>query len=660
MSTTHSTPKDSTDGHINSVDEVREGVVSEIADALLGDRPVLLDALPATGKSHGLVKAIQRTDEPVIILTQRGREEQYDQYERWCNSLELSYKTLPAPEETCPIFRGDHGEKERQRVRDLRSAGASPRHIHERLDLLCQASGPCPYEDAVNFDSDDHDVLVGHPYHAYFDEYLHGRVPVFDEFPGEAYLTEVGNVAEVVSSFLQDRNVPFRDYTDLLEKRDSESRRRNALERLQQLSLIDEQYLFENTHGQRHKLAGLCVLTLLESDDLDNGWESAILGEGRVGAFNRDEGTVHILNPPDLPEHILGLDGTPTKPMWELALGVYDRRTRLDLQRVLDDKEREQYMTEIQNLQIIPTTTNVRPYSGGNTYPKRDAAVVYEVLQHHAGKKGVISSKRGLRDLERESNLVSDRETSYYGNLLGSNGLSDVDVGVILGSPHYGDPWVKKWASLAGIAAESNDEGGLDKSYGEFGDEVLQHMREHRVLQALFRFARQGEGATVYVDTVALPDWVPVVAAPDATDINTRSPAELHIIESLKRLDEGRTREIAEEAGHASRTVRSVFDDLPNDIVSERRAEDGRGGAKVWGDEDLDALNPYGHVDLPNVGPPTRFSEQSPYRGDNGIVPKKPIRELSVQREREEQAKFKCRQHRQIQQMEMERLYGSG
>jgi hypothetical protein len=659
MATTNPTPKDSANSSINTLQDVWNQVVSTIEDALDKQSPSLIDALPATGKSRGLVEAINRTGEQVVIFTQRGRKEQYDQYEKWCRDFGLTCKTLPAVDELCPTFGENHGETQ-QPIHALRNAGASPSHIHDRLDLPCQESGPCPYEKAIDFDPDNYDVLVGHPKHAYVEEYVENRVPVFDEFPGDAYITDIENTADVVSTFLRDRGLPFDDYADLLRNRDKEYLRRIALDQLTQVSLIDEQSLFRKNIEKRHKLAGLCVLTLLKGEDLGNGWESAILGGNRVGVFNRNEGTVHILNPPDLPEHVLGLDGTPTKPMWDLALGFYDRNRRLDHQQVLDETERQQYVTAIQNLRIIPTTTNVRPYSGGTTKSDRDAALLNEVERQHTGTKGLISSRRGLDDLKEQVGELDGLETAYFGNLIGSNELNDVDVGVIFGSPHYGNDVIKKWTALAGVAGKSNGKSGLDKSYGEFGDKILQHMREHRVLQALFRFARQGDGATVYVDTVALPDWIPVVSNPEETTIDTWSSAEQDIIGSLKQLEEARTKKIADEADRHPRTVRAVLGDLPTDLISERRAEDGRGGAKVWIDSGIDSRNPYGQVNLSAPRSPTRFSEQSHCRGSKGIVPKKSSRQLRVQRERKQQAEFQRRRGRQIQQMQMERLYGSG
>lgn len=659
MSSKNSKSKHSSHSALNSLENVHEKVVDSISDALDEDGSVLLEALPATGKSRGLLKAAKRTGEPITIFTQRGREEQYAQYERWCNKDGLDCKVIPSAHEACPTFQGNHGKKWKKQVRGLRNAGATPRHIHGRLNLPCQSGEGCPYEDAIDFDPTDYDVLVGHPTHAYVEQYVEGRVPVYDEFPGDAYLEKITDTKRAITGFLHSHNLPYGDFGELLADRRDVACRKKALKLLQDCQLVDEQRLFNSQSRIGHKLAGLGTLTLLESEDLGNGWEQAILGNGRVGLYDREESDIYILNPPTLPDTVLGLDGTPTKSMWDIALGFYDRRHRLNLQRVLDDRERRDYLTKIQHLRIVPTTTNVRPYSGGNTTPKRDAALLYEIESESVGEMGVISSKAGIRDVNEELGDFSNWKSTHFGNLLGSNKLGSVDVGVILGSTHYGDRFVEKWGALAGQPIESNGEQGLAKSYGDLGDEILHHMREHRVLQALFRFAREGDGATVYVDTVVLPDWVPVTASPEETSIKMRSDSEDNVLTTLRSLNEGRTKTIAEEAGHSPRTVRKVLNNLPESIVSKHPAEDGRGGAKVWRDENIVSLNPHGRVGLPTSNRQTRFSVQSPYRVNKGSVPKNTPHQQRVQDKREARTQFERRKQRWTQQMQMERRYNA-
>jgi hypothetical protein len=137
--------------------------------------------------------------------------------------------------------------------------------------------------------------------------------------------------------------------------------------------------------------------------------------------------------------------------MWDLALGFYDRRGQsLEVQQVLDDEERVNYVIDIQNATIVQTTTNARTYSSG-TYvtPERDAALVTAIEDQHSCDVDIISSREGLDQIPIDTD---SRKTAKYGNLLGSNDLGEVGVGVILGSPHYGDPYIERWSALAGSA----------------------------------------------------------------------------------------------------------------------------------------------------------------------------------------------------------------
>ena len=664
MTTSSSNCKTATKSSLNNLEEVYDRVTSEIVEALNADRSVLLEALPGTGKSRNLPRAVAKTGEPIALFTERGRKGRYNEIEQWCSNYGLSSKILPSVVQSCPIWRND-GVQGAPRAERLWNAGASPLHIHKRLPLPCQNSGSCPYESAINFDPRSYDVLIGHANHAHVDKCIENRTAVFDEFPEDAYLEMVANTPEVVSNFLDSSNLPFGNYGELLADRSSFKQRRKALRRLDPAQLVDEQRLFPPSADADHRLAGLCVLTLLTGTDLGNGWEQAILGKGRVGLHNITESTIYVLNPPDLPDSVLALDGTPTKELWELALGrYYQRHEGMDHRRLLTDGERWDYLLHLQGLQIALTTSWVRPYSGTNRDPARDAALLHEIGKQETGKKGVISSKDGIEDLKKEFHGMSSWRNAYYGNLLGSNKLKNVDVGAVIGSPHFGDEYVEKWSALAGIAAEANGRKGLDRSYGEFGDKILRHMREHSVLQALFRFARERNGATVYVDTICLPDWVPVVADHCDTNITIRraSSDKEKIVEVLKQSSPAKTREIADEVGCSAQYVGRVLGDLAaDDYVLKRDAPDGgRGNPKEWVDIHLQELNPYGHVELPRPGAASRFSKQTRYRTTKGTVSKNRFPQTSRQREWEERAGFERRQQGWFQQCEMEWWYESG
>jgi hypothetical protein len=91
---------------------------------------------------------------------------------------------------------------------------------------------------------------------------------------------------------------------------------------------------------------------------------------------------------------------------------------------------------------------------------------------------------------------------------LSYQGFADKHLGFVSGSRHYGDPYIKKWGAYAGRAVTSNGKRGTERSYGKFGDKVHQHLKR-QTLQDVLRFGRDTEPTTVYVNTAALPEWVP-------------------------------------------------------------------------------------------------------------------------------------------------------
>jgi len=651
MHTTNSILKDSTYRSHLTLQSVQNRVTEEITAALTDTQPTLIEALPGSGKSRGVILAAAQTGEPITIFTVRGRKEQYEQLAGWCKDAGLVAYTLPSVYHECPTVLGDHDKNHQQEMEDLLNRGLPPARIHRERDWPCHKGDRCPFVAKLDIDPDQYDVLLGHYNHAYLHWAVEGRVPVFDEFPGDAFFTEIDS--EDITAYLrQNPDLPFRNIIDLVEHRDDTDRRQAAMNRLSGLELRDESLSFGLNDEGGHVLSGLGVLTLLKSTDLGNGWEQTLLGNGQVGLFDRDSNTIYVINPPALPDNIVALDGTPTKTMWDLALGFYDQRVQsLNVQRALDDEERLQYVIDTQDLTIVQTTTDARTYSSG-TYvkPQRDAALVTAIEDQHDCGVGIISSGEGLDQLPMDTDR---RKTAKYGNLLGSNDLGSVNVGTILGSPHYGHQYIERWGALAGIGIESNDKKGMEKSYGKFGDQILNHMREHSVLQAVFRFARDGSETTVYVDTGALPDWIPVAAGPEDVNVFSWGDGEAEIIQAVERLGTARTREIADETSLSSRYVRGVLNKFcQRGLVSKRPAPDGRGGAQVYVDDGLSARNQFGPVDLP--GPQACFSELSPNNTLHGRVPKKRSGSLNIQTANEAHHEAMRRRRRQWEHVRME------
>lgn len=179
----------------------------------------------------------------------------------------------------------------------------------------------------------------------------------------------------------------------------------------------------------------------------------------------------------------------------------------------------------------------------------------------------------------------------------GSNRLADSRVGAVIGSNHFGDDFVQRWGAYVGEAVAHRGK-GADLTYGAFGDQVLQHMREHETLQAALRFGRDGNGAVVYVHTDTLPEWVPI--AGEGRVLETWSDGMRQVVQALD--DEG-TASAAELAAHPTvdvgeRQVLNVLNTLVERGVVQRHRDPLDGRHAVWTAAELDELPAHGAVDV--------------------------------------------------------------
>jgi hypothetical protein len=505
-----------------TLEEARQRCQEHIDDALRNGEYTLIDALPAMGKSSGIVRGAACTDTRITVFT--ARRELYGQYIEWCEKHGLSYYTLPSFYEDCPTAGGEHDDEWQDRVLSLYKNDIMPSEIHKYAEqyfgepLPCDDGQECPYKQKWDVEFEEYNVLIGHYTHSYQQNTTARRVAVFDEFPADSFLIKFDGdtVPSAVSAYLskQDR-LPFKNYTDLLEQRNSQQNvardwfEDTTLER-------DIEFVFSDKSESAHAYAPLITYALLAGENLDNGWEHADLdpesglGTHRKTARNRDSGEVHLLLPPELDEanSVIALDGTPTPKLWQLTVD-----TRLSHEQVLSNEERAAYLTDALDYSIIQTAGNAAySYSSGNAVkPERDALLFEAVADREETKPALISTAKAISQYKQEGVLTSIGEREHYGNLKGSNQFEDERVGIVVGSRHYGDDFVEMWGAIAGKSVERVGDGrGMNLDYGEFGNKVLRHMREHEVLQAVLRFGRNGSPTTVYVHTAALPEWVPV------------------------------------------------------------------------------------------------------------------------------------------------------
>jgi hypothetical protein len=610
-----------------TVDDARERTTETIADAYDRGGRVLVEALPTLGKSYGAVAAAAETDEPITVLTGRGREEQYEQFKEWCANRGLKAKVLSSVKRDCETFDGEHGEDIATTVNEWYDRGATGKEIHRDAEyelgkpLPCDgpAGARCSYKAAWQFEADDYDVLIGHYNHAHVDSVTSGRTVVFDESPGDAFETTLGGsrLAGAVTRYIQNvEALPFDDYTDLLANRDDPERRARALAHFEDNDPDRDAAQAFATGG--HALAPLAAYTILagagDGDagrNLGNGWERAKLpGMGDVGLFDRENGNVHLLTPPDLKyaRGVVGLDGTPTPRMWELALGG-----RMDHRRVLDTDVRREYVRDGLGLNIIRTTDAVKPYSGTTEHVAvdQDHTLLEAVADEHDTRPALLTTATAERAYENADEPVLDAVQDYkhYGNLKGSNQHAQVRLGAVIGSRHYGDGFIQKWGAFAGEGVERGEGKGESLEYSGVGEDIHRHMTEHETLQALMRFGRDGHGATVYVHTNTLPEWIPVTGGPPESGncvIRTRSDGERAVIEAAKDLAADGEREgwsTTDVAEHpdvevTERQARTHLARLVEDGYLSARPHPDDGRKKEWTDEDITELVEHGEAEL--------------------------------------------------------------
>lgn len=568
-----------------------------LVQAIEEGQTVLIDALPAMGKSSGVARAVKRTGQPVTLLT--ARHELYDQHVEWCAERNLRYYQLPAFHRDCPTAAGEHGDDWAERVIDLYDRGVQAGTIHRHArahfgELLpCTKGGGCPYQQRWEFVPDDYDVLIGHYTHAYKQEVVEDRRIVFDESPVDQFVHKIAGdeVTRAVSNYLhRHSDSPFDDFTSIIEQRADEDLRRSALEWCRKKGVgRDSQAVLQADTDDALALAPLLLFALLQAENLGNGWERAVVDDvadsmaGVVVARERTSGDISLLQPPDLDQSsgVIGLEGLATPELWRLGSDQ-----PLEYTPVLDTEDRRDYLRHGLGLEIIQTETEaVKPYSGGSVNVDKDKVLIEAVCDREDVRPALISTRKALRIYEDAGLLVNVQGTEHYGNLTGSNQFEGKKVGIVSGSRHYGDGYVKQWGAFKGVSVERRGDGkGLDLDYGSFGNKVLQHMREHQTLQAVLRFARGDTDSRVYVHTAALPNWVPLAATGSVT---TWSQGTKRVLSTLRSEEQGAwtTEQVAEGIELSTRQTRNVLKKLQETGLVQCQRE-GRGYRWTLREED--------------------------------------------------------------------------
>ena len=141
---------------------------------------------------------------------------------------------------------------------------------------------------------------------------------------------------------------------------------------------------------------------------------------------------------------------------------------------------------------------------------------------------------------------------------------------------------------------------GSDLSYGPFGDRILRHMTEHDTLQAIMRFGRDAGGATVYVDTDTLPEWVPTHGR---GDVRAVSDGLVGVLDALEDIGPASTAELVDHdaVDVTRRQVRRHLETLEDYGVVSDAPDPDDGRRTIYGLDDTAPITTTGVVDLPDV-----------------------------------------------------------
>lgn len=417
---------------------------------------------------------------------------------------------------------------------------------------------------------DSIDLLIGNHQHARKSAYLKDRIVIFDEFNAQPFIdafpsgtisSDIDHPGQIIPEFLNqvsghDDLFPidtYGDLTDLITHRDDEARD-TVFEWFKEHGVTrdtvkkDEDYEFfeRNTYRQdrTHLLAPLLTFSLLCMERVASGislapapndeaaqdaWNTVDIASGCRCIRDRNTGEMYLLRPPDLrpAAQVIGLDGLPTVELWELVFAPEDG---FEHKQVVSRKGLSEYLSHAMNMSIIQIGGGMNHYAGGRISP-RDGDRFKFVRAREKEKFPLIAPKQALHEYRNEGWLKEytkkadeRRDELYggnlkrlvmnYGRMLSSNVFEKEELGVVSGAPYPGDHTVQRWAGFFGKEVTPVGE-GTNKTFGEFGDKIYQHFVHHQVVQAILRFGRdeavwQNEGATVYVNTKALPDWFTV------------------------------------------------------------------------------------------------------------------------------------------------------
>jgi hypothetical protein len=265
-----------------------------------------------------------------------------------------------------------------------------------------------------------------------------------------------------------------------------------------------------------------------------------------------------ILSPPNLSETngVIGLDGTPTKRLWNLVLDV-----NFEHRKVLSETERETYFSEVQNYTIKQANDSFRHNSSGRNMTQEFDRALFDYIEiNEPNEPCLIAPDSCINELEQQNLLGSVKSQRNFADIRSSNAFHKERLGVIPYALHPGDEVIKRWGALFGHTVTPDRSNAL--SYGHIGNKIYEHMVHNRILQAIYRFGRDGSGATVYLATSATPQ---LVRPDECIDVRPFKGEEKRAVSRVLRQNPQRgftAQQVANRVDCTPRHVRTAFQEL--------------------------------------------------------------------------------------------------
>jgi hypothetical protein len=337
---------------------------------------------------------------------------------------------------------------------------------------------------------------------------------------------------------------------------------------------------------------------------------------------------------------VVGLDATGRTRLWRLAIGRDTER------RDIHDSpaERRGFLRDVMNLRVVQTSETANAYFSdphGKNFGE-DLELVDTVTAEFTGygpdvidtkAPAVITSKKVMNHLREpladalgvpaDATYAEDSPLVNFGDMKGSDALGERQVGVILGSPHYGDQEPEKWALVGGEDAAREDGYGMNLDYGsETANAYLKNMREDHVMQAILRAGRNDDGTVVFAHTAALREDLPVDY--QAVTLTAHSKGTLAVAEAAKTYrDEPFTvQDVVDEIRDDQdavdeRQVRNILAELAGEGYLRRVREGGPGVAHEF---ELEEDPGTADIDLPEPELPETPDGETSEKSRTGVL----------------------------------------